>query len=97
MIRVDLDLGKRVVDGGDLVAFSNSAFKPVLEYSQFVALLELLDERLVALRDELATDLLEDDLDLSLFAFLVDECSEHDGSCLRVHLEEVDLDVVQEV
>lgn len=97
LIRVDLDLGERVVDRGDLVAFSDSAFKPVFEHSQLIALLEFLDERLVALRDELTTDLLEDDLDLSLLAFLVDESAEHDGSSLRVHLEEVDLDVVQEV
>lgn len=87
LIRVDLDLGERVVDGGDLVAFRNTGFEPVLENSELVALLELFDEGLIALRTELATDLLEDNLDLTFFAFLIDKSSENDGSRLRVHLE----------
>lgn len=97
LIGVNLDLSKSVVDSRDLIAFRDTTFEPVFEHTKLVALFEFFNERFIALRVELATDLLEDDLNLTFFAFLVNESTKHNRSSERVDLIQEDLDVVQEI
>ena len=82
------------MDGRNLVALRHPSVQPVLEYSELVALLELLDGLLNWAE---TADVVQQLFDVGFVAFNIYERAQDQRSSLVVHSEDVDLDVLVEV
>lgn len=75
---------------GDLVALSDPGIKPVLQHSQLVPLLELLDGGLDGTQ---TSDVVQQLLDVGFITLQIDQRTQHLWSGLSVDFEDIDLDI----
>lgn len=94
LIDVDLDFGERVVDGGDLVSFSNSGIEPGFKDSDFISFVEFFNEGFYG---AVTSDVIENLFNIDFIAFKIDERSEDLGGGVGVDLEEVDFNEFVEI
>lgn len=89
LVNINVDFGQGVVQSSDLVSFSSSSFEPLLEDSELVSLLNLINQLIDwAVTSEVVQDL----LDVGLITVEIQQTAKHLWGGSWVHLKEVHLD-----
>jgi hypothetical protein len=81
------------MDRWSLVAFSDTSFQPALKHSQLIPLIELSNRLLNGAE---SAHVIEQLLDVRLVTLQINQRAQNHRSRIRIHLEDVDLDVFVE-
>lgn len=87
---IDLYLRKRIVDGSSLIPLSHPRLQPTFQNTQLISFIELANRLLNRAK---STHVIKQLFYVSLVALQINQSAQNHRSCVRVHLEYVDLDV----